>query len=90
MSDAARAIQSEIETERGKPKKEIEFKRLKQLKADLTEELEYDGQRRALEATLDEAFEAENYDLCHELSARLGAMRSPAEVRTAEAEKLTI
>merc|ERR550537_2008008 len=77
-------IQSVIDTEKGKVKKD--YKRLKQLKSDLEAQLARDEQRTALEVQLAVAEEVSDYDRCGEIQEQLDALSAEPLV-TATADK---
>eukprot|EP00618_Florenciella_parvula_P031928 CAMPEP_0119543064 /NCGR_PEP_ID=MMETSP1344-20130328/53924_1 /TAXON_ID=236787 /ORGANISM="Florenciella parvula, Strain CCMP2471" /LENGTH=656 /DNA_ID=CAMNT_0007587337 /DNA_START=35 /DNA_END=2005 /DNA_ORIENTATION=- len=81
MSEAAQAIQTEIDAEKSKGKK-ADIKRLKELKSNLKLRIENDraerqvqealkAQKAKLEAEYEAAMEADEYDRCEELQAKL-------------------
>ena len=88
MRDAAKGVQEEIDTEKGKARKD--YKRLKKLKSALEAQLALDAQRAALEAELGAAEEREEYDRCDELQAQLdGLAVSATEPQQGAAEEPT-
>ena len=83
MSEAAREIQSKIDAEKAKAKKD--YKMLKALKAELTEQLAWEETKKALEDELTEALENEDFDRAEALELELEGIKSPAEAAAAAA-----
>ena len=78
MSEAARNVQSLIDVEKSKPKKD--YGRLQQLKITLRAQLALDAERKLLETELAAAEERDEYITCGELVARLEQMAVTVEV----------
>ena len=85
-SEAAREIQSQIDAEKGKAKKD--YKLLKKLKSTLEAQLALDAQRKVLETELAAAEDSEDYDRCEELQARLEQVAVTVEVQLGAAEQV--
>ena len=77
MSDAARAIRSEIDAEKAKPKKNYPL--LKSLKAEFEAQLVKDAKVQELSAALAAAVDEEDFDRCEELETQLEAAKVEAE-----------
>lgn len=74
LSEAARAIEKEMDMEKTKARKD--YGRLKQLKSQLKAQSVVDEQRIKLEAELFEAEAREDYDKCEELQTQLDAIET--------------